>query len=78
VKIAEVDGKTYKQLWGDCNFPKCKAHYRAESHEGTSRFITHLRTAHSVVKGQQQLKTKKIMTKMSQLSRLISMIRKLV
>jgi hypothetical protein len=59
VKIVEVDGKTYKQLWGHCNFPKCKAHYRAESHEGTSGFISHLKTIHSVVKGQQQLMTEK-------------------
>jgi hypothetical protein len=55
VKIVEIHGKTYKQLWGHCNFPKCKAHYRAESHEGTSGFLSHLRIAHSVVKGQQQL-----------------------
>jgi hypothetical protein len=78
VKIVEVDGKIYKQLWGHCNFPKCKAHYRAESCEGTSGFISHLRTTHSVVKGQQQLKIEKIMAKMSQLSRPTSMIRKLV
>jgi hypothetical protein len=78
VKIVEVDGKIYKQLWGHCNFPKCKAHYRAESCEGTSGFISHLRTTHSVVKGQQQLKIEKIMAKMSQLSIPTSMIRKLV
>jgi hypothetical protein len=59
VKIVEIDGKTYKQLWGHCNFPKCKAHYITECCEGTSGFISHLRTTLSVLKGQQQLKTEK-------------------
>jgi hypothetical protein len=58
-KIVEIDGKKYNQMWGHCNFPNCKAMYRAESYQGTSGFINHLRTAHSIVKGQQQLKADK-------------------
>lgn len=55
----EVDGKKYEQLWGYCNFPKCKQRYRAESTNGTNAFRSHLRTSHSIVKGQMQLKVEK-------------------
>ncbi|KAL6646662.1 hypothetical protein ACP70R_015739 [Stipagrostis hirtigluma subsp. patula] len=53
--IIEDNGKQYEQLWAECNFPNCRTKYRAESFKGTTGFWTHLRTAHSVVKGQQQL-----------------------
>lgn len=54
-KTVMVNGKKYIERWASCNFPKCKAKYRCESNKGTTGFWTHLRTAHSVVKGQQQL-----------------------
>ncbi|KAG2649578.1 hypothetical protein PVAP13_1NG120338 [Panicum virgatum] len=55
IEIVEVDGKQYEQLWGYCDFPKCKQRYRAEGIHGTTRFKNHLRSAHGIVKGQQQL-----------------------
>jgi hypothetical protein len=58
-EIVEVDGNKYVQTWGYCNFPKCRAKYRAESNHGTMGFQNHLKSAHSIVKGQQQLKSKK-------------------
>ncbi|GJN37874.1 hypothetical protein PR202_gb26871 [Eleusine coracana subsp. coracana] len=58
-KVMEVDGNKFVQLWGYYNFPKCKASYRAESHAGTSGFWNHLRSAHSIVKGQTCLKAEK-------------------
>jgi hypothetical protein len=57
--IVEVNGKKYEQCWGYCNFPNCKSKYRAESYHGTSGFRNHLKSAHSIVKGQQQLKVEK-------------------
>jgi hypothetical protein len=30
LEVIEVNGVTYEQLWGYCNFPKCKQRYRAE------------------------------------------------
>ncbi|CAA0824805.1 Zinc finger BED domain-containing protein DAYSLEEPER [Striga hermonthica] len=57
--VVEVDGKKYEQLWGYCNFPKCSARYRAESVNGTNAFQSHLRSTHSIVKGQLQLKTER-------------------
>ncbi|CAA0820254.1 Unknown protein [Striga hermonthica] len=57
--VVEVDGKKYEQLWGYCNFPKCSARYRAESVNGTNAFRSHLRSTHSIVKGQLQLKTER-------------------
>ncbi len=57
--IVEVEGKKYEQVWGHCNFQNCKVKYRAESHNGTTGFKNHLRTAHSIVQGQQQLKVEK-------------------
>jgi len=55
IEIVEVDGKQYEQLWGYCDFPKCKQRYRAEGNHGTTGFKNHLRSAHGIVKGQQQL-----------------------
>jgi hypothetical protein len=52
-------GKNYIQTWGHCNFPKCRAKYRAESNQGTTRFQNHLKSAHNIVKGQQQLNIEK-------------------
>jgi hypothetical protein len=37
-EIVEVDGNKYVQTWGYCNFPKCRAKYRAESNHGTMGF----------------------------------------
>ncbi|WVZ76804.1 hypothetical protein U9M48_024737, partial [Paspalum notatum var. saurae] len=57
--IIEDKGKTYLQVWAHCDFPNCKHKGRAESNYGTTGFWTHLRTTHSIVKGQQQLKVEK-------------------
>jgi hypothetical protein len=57
--IVEVDGKKYIQTWGHCNFPKSRAKYRVESNEGTTGFRNHLKSAHNIVKGQQQLNIEK-------------------
>jgi hypothetical protein len=57
--VVEVDGKKYEQLWGHCNFPKCKQKYRAESNYGTNAFRNHLKSHHKQVKGQLQLKAEK-------------------
>ena len=46
-------------MWAHCNFPKCKHKGRCESNYGTIGFWSHLRTSHSIVKGQQQLKVEK-------------------
>jgi len=54
-----VNGQKYEQLWGYCNFPKCKQRYRAEGNHGTTGFKNHLKSQHSIVKGQQQLKVGK-------------------
>jgi hypothetical protein len=55
----EENGKVYQQMWAHCNYDKCKHKGRCESNYGTTGFWTHLRVAHSVVKGQQQLKVEK-------------------
>ena len=54
--VIEDNGKTYVQRWAYCKWPKCKHKGRCESNYGTTGFWTHLRVAHSIVKGQQQLK----------------------
>jgi hypothetical protein len=54
-KTVTINGKNYTEKWASCNFPRCKTKYRCESTKGTTGFWTHLRTTHSVVKGQQQL-----------------------
>jgi len=59
VEVVEVNGQKYEQLWGYCNFPKCKQRYRAEGNHGTTGFKNHLKSQHSIVKGQQQLKVGK-------------------
>jgi hypothetical protein len=58
-EIVEVDGKKYEQLWGYCNYPRCKQRYRAECNYGTSGFRNHLKSAHKTLKGQLQLKSEK-------------------
>jgi hypothetical protein len=58
-KVLEVGGKKYIQMWGHCNFPNCRAKYRAESNYGTTSFQNHLKSTHNIVKGQLQLKTEK-------------------
>jgi hypothetical protein len=58
-EIVEVDGKKYEELWGYCKFPRCKQRYKAECNYGTTGFRSHLRPAHSIVKGQLQLKAEK-------------------
>jgi hypothetical protein len=55
----EVNGKKFEQLWAYCNFPKCKQRYRVESNHGTNAFRNHLRSHHSIVKGQLELKAEK-------------------
>jgi hypothetical protein len=57
--VLEVDGKKYEQLWGYCNFPKCKQRYRAESNYGTNAFRDHLKSRHRLLKGQLQLKSER-------------------
>jgi hypothetical protein len=47
VEVVEVEGKKYEQLWGYCNFPRCKQRYRAESVNGTNAFRSHLRSTQS-------------------------------
>jgi hypothetical protein len=59
VEVVEVNGKKYEQMWGYCNFPKCNTRYRAEGTSGTTGFKNHLRTKHSTLVGQQQLKVGK-------------------
>jgi len=49
--IIEDNGKVYQQIWAHCDFPKCKHKGRCESNYGTNGFWTHLRVAHSIVKG---------------------------
>ncbi|KAF0891302.1 hypothetical protein E2562_009477 [Oryza meyeriana var. granulata] len=58
-EVLEVDGKQFEQLWGYCNFPNCKQRYRAEGVCGTTAFKNHLKSKHSIVEGQQQLKVGK-------------------
>jgi hypothetical protein len=58
-KIIENEEGRYVQMWAYCNFPNCRAKYRCESNQGTTGFRNHLKSAHSVVKGQQQLKSEK-------------------
>jgi hypothetical protein len=48
----EVDGNQVEQLWGHCNFSRCDQKYRAEGINGTTAFKNHLKSKHSVVKGQ--------------------------
>jgi hypothetical protein len=57
--VTEDNGKTYVQLWAHCKWPRCKHEGRCESNYRTTGFWTHLRVAHSVVKGQMQLKEEK-------------------
>ena len=57
--VIEEGGKKYEQLWGHCNFPHCKHKYMAESNNGTNVFRNHLKSCHSIVKGQMQLRAKK-------------------
>jgi hypothetical protein len=57
--IVEVDEKKYIQTWGHCNFPKCRAKYKAESNQGTTGFRNHLKSAHNIVKDQLQLNIEK-------------------
>ncbi|CAA0822356.1 Unknown protein [Striga hermonthica] len=57
--VIEDNGKVYIQKWAHCNYPKCKHKARCEGNYGTTGFWTHLRVAHSVQKGQQQLKVEK-------------------
>lgn len=52
----DENGKIYKQEWAHCKFKNCTYKGRCESATGTSRFWSHLKLHHSVVKGQQQLK----------------------
>jgi hypothetical protein len=59
----EVDGQKYTQLWGRCKFLPCRKEYRAESGKGTIGFWNHLKSAHNLVKGQQQLNVAKDHTK---------------
>jgi hypothetical protein len=38
LEVVEVNGVIFVQLWGYCNFPKCKKRYRAEGCNGTTGF----------------------------------------
>lgn len=58
--VVEENGKQVKQKWARCNFKGCNnktSKHRAEGRAGTTGFWTHLGNYHSIVKGQQQLKT---------------------
>lgn len=57
--VIEENGKKYEQVWGHCNFARCKAKYRAECNHGTTGFSNHLKSAHKIVKGQLQLSLEK-------------------
>ncbi|CAA0806583.1 Zinc finger BED domain-containing protein DAYSLEEPER [Striga hermonthica] len=57
--VIEDNGKVYIQKWAYCNYPMCKHKARCEGNYGTTGFWTRLRVAHSVQKGQQQLKVEK-------------------
>jgi hypothetical protein len=50
--VVEVNGKKYEKLWGFCNFPNCNTKYRAECSNDTTGFRNHLKSSHSIVKGQ--------------------------
>jgi len=49
--VIEDHEKTYLQLWAHCKQPGCKHKARGEGNHGTTGFSSHLRTAHSIVKG---------------------------
>lgn len=56
----EENGKQVDQLWAQCKFKGCNnktSKGRAESNRGTTGFWSHLKHYHSIVKGQQQLKS---------------------
>jgi hypothetical protein len=76
--VIEDNGKTYVQLWAHCNWTRCKHKGRCESNYGTTGFWTHLRVAHSIVKGQQQLAVEKMGGKTSLLWYHTSMMKRLV
>jgi hypothetical protein len=59
-EFAQVEGKEVEEIWGYCNFSRCDQRYRAEGVCGTTAFKNHLKSKHSVIKGQQQLKVGKI------------------
>ncbi|KAF0909371.1 hypothetical protein E2562_035812 [Oryza meyeriana var. granulata] len=59
IETVQVDGQSYEQVWAKCEFPNCRNKYRAESTKGTTGLWSHLRSAHGVVKGQQQLQVGK-------------------
>ena len=48
----EVQGQEIEEIWGYCNFSRCNQRYRAEGVCGTTAFKKHLRSKHSIVKGQ--------------------------
>jgi len=54
-----VEGKQIEEIWGYCNFARCDQRYRAEGICWTTAFKNHLKSKHSTVKGQQQLKVGK-------------------
>ena len=54
-----MEGKQIEEIWGYCNFARCDQRYRAEGVHGTTAFKNHLKSKHSTVKGQQQLKVGK-------------------
>jgi hypothetical protein len=56
LEYIEVEGKQIEEIWGYCNFSSCNERYRAEGVCGTTAFKNHLKSKHSTVKGQQQLK----------------------
>ena len=56
----EENGKQVDQLWAQCKFKGCNnktSKGRAESNRGTTGFWSHLKHYHSIVKGQQLLKS---------------------
>jgi hypothetical protein len=54
-EYVEVNGNQVEEIWGHCNFARCDQKYRAAGVNGTTAFKNHLKSKHSVVKGQQQL-----------------------
>jgi hypothetical protein len=42
-EIVEEHGKKYEQVWGYCNFPRCKTRYRSECNHGTTGFSNNLK-----------------------------------
>ncbi|CAA0830975.1 Unknown protein [Striga hermonthica] len=57
IKSVQVDGKIVKQEWAKCKYCPYEAHRKGRN--GTSVFLSHTKSQHSKLAGQQQLKVEK-------------------